>query len=311
MTANPAKYRAPHVSQVLKEPDHVYDDCAASVALMIAADWTLGEWLIQPDGDQWDVLALRNLVRKRIGDKDGGLTLHDVDDILHELDPGLPPLPRYAGQDLKPGQTLPASATLRLDRGELKALLMGGYSAAICGYLPGSRVGHVIKAAYGNAEGPIVNDPMVARKPGWNGDRWTWERLWAFTERKVDGDRFGTPDAIACAVVQVGAETREARAQRGSLVAAAKANERLQAQKRQTALATEERDTARTEARLAQQAADELRAALTATDAALTECRNAQPPDCTAAVTEAVRVEHDRLVAIVEQEAADLVARIR
>lgn len=67
--------------------------------------------------------------------------------------------------------------------------------------------------------------------------------------------------------------------------------------------------------RLAQQTADELRVALTDTQAALTACQNATPPDCTAAIAQATEAEHARVVAILEQEGpaliADLVGRIR
>jgi hypothetical protein len=58
---------------------------------------------------------------------------------------------------------------------------------------------------------------------------------------------------------------------------------------------------------LAQTAADELRTALSEAQAALTACQNATPPDCTTAVQQ----EHDRMVALVEAGAADLVAALR
>jgi len=313
MTATADRYDVPYVSQMLKEPDRTWDDCCASVTIMLGADWTLGEWLERDDGRERDPLLLRNLIRKRIGDTDGGLTLHDANDMLHELDPELPDLPRYGGQAAKPGQST-AGATLRLDRKELRALLINGHSAAICG-LSGT-VGHVIHASRANDTGPLIKDPLTRHQPGWNGERWTWARLWAFTEAERGGKRaYGSPDAIACAVVRIGAETAAERVERKSLVAAAKANQRLADQKAQTKLATDERDAARTEARLAQQTADELRVALTEAGRRITELENATPPDCTAAIAQATEAEHARMVALVESEAtelvADLVGRLR
>lgn len=55
----------------------------------------------------------------------------------------------------------------------------------------------------------------------------------------------------------------------------------LRDQRDQTRLATEERDAARTEAALLTDTVAELRTALTATEAALVECRNQPVPDCT------------------------------
>jgi hypothetical protein len=214
MAATVNLYRAPYTSEILAEPDRVYDDCAASVGIMLFADWTLGEWLIQRDGDQWNVLALRNVVRRKIKDPDGGLTLHDVNDIGHELDPDLPDLPRYGGQAAKPNQST-AGATLRLNRNELKELLQNGHSAAVCGLAPNG-VGHVIHVTDGKVQGVLAKDPLTRHTPGWKGERMSWDDLWRFTEAKgKDGTRsYGSPDAIACAVVKVGDETQEARTNR-------------------------------------------------------------------------------------------------
>jgi hypothetical protein len=60
---------------------------------------------------------------------------------------------------------------------------------------------------------------------------------------------------------------------------------------------------------------DRARADLRAAKERIAALEQGSQPDCTAAVAqaaaEATRIEHDRLVAIVEQETADLVARIR
>ena len=113
MTANATRYRPPYVSQILRDPDRIYTDCAAESGIMLAACWTLGEWTRRPDGSMRSLLELSEVLRKRIGDRVGGLTLHDVNDLLHELDPDLPDLPRYPGQDAKTGQST-KGANLRL-----------------------------------------------------------------------------------------------------------------------------------------------------------------------------------------------------
>jgi hypothetical protein len=354
MTATAAAYRAPYVSEILKETDGTINDCAVSTGIMLAGDWTLGEALTRPDGKPKDVLFLREWTRKQLGPgaQDGGLTLHDMNDLLQVLDPDLPPLPRYNGQELRKGQSA-AGANLRLTFDELKGMLQSGYSAALCGNPAGVKdpdspfrtkqgnddYPHVVRLTDGTKSGCRLFDPLTRKGRDWPGERVSWDEVRQFTEAKKPGtnDRqFGSTSAVACAVIKVGDETEAARISRKALVAAAKANQRLADQKAQTTLATEERDQARRELKtaqetatllqqaneriaaerdLAQQAADELRTALTATDAALTACRNATPPDCTMQVAQAVAAEHARIVAILEQEGpalfADLVGRIR
>lgn len=329
MTATAAAYRAPYVSEILRETDGTIDDCAVSTGIMLAGDWTLGEALTRPDGKPRDVLFLREWTRKQLGPgaQDGGLTLHDMNDLMHELDPELPPLPRYNGQALRPGQSS-AGATLRLTFEELKQAVQKGASAALCGNPSGVKdpnspfrtkqgsdaYPHVVRLTDGDSTGCRLYDPLTKKGTNWPGERVSWDDVRQFTEAKKPGTRdrqFGSVSAVACAVIVVGSETEAERERRKAFVAASKANLRLADQKAQTRLATEERDTARTEATLAQQAADELRTALTATQAALTECQNATPPDCTIPVRDATQAEHARMVALVEQGAADLVASIR
>jgi hypothetical protein len=288
MTATPAKYRTPYVSQMLAEPDRTYDDCAASTGIMLFNDWTLGEWSTRPDGKQRDLLLLRNTVRKRIGDTDGGLTLHDVNDIGHELDPDLPDLPRYNGQAAKPGQST-KGATLRLDRAELKALLMNGHSAAICG-LSGT-VGHVVHVTDGTAAGVLRKDPLTRKGENWAGDRITWSQLWAFTEADRNGKRqYGSPDAIACAVVKVGEQTEAARIERKAGTALERIARQRDAQKAQTALATDERDQARRELAASQKAYTSAMDALGKANADIDACK-AQTGDCHETMDRAIAAE--------------------
>jgi hypothetical protein len=288
MTATADRYRTPYVSQMLAEPDRTYDDCAASTGIMLFNDWTLGEWSIRPDGKQRDLLLLRNTVRKRIGDTDGGLTLHDVNDIGHELDPDLPDLPRYNGQAAKPGQST-AGATLRLDRWDLKALLMNGHSAAICGI--SGTVGHVVHVTDGTAAGVLRKDPLTRKGENWAGDRITWSQLWAFTEAERNGERaYGSPDAIACAVVKVGEQTEASRVERKAGLGITKLRTKLDAQKAQTTLATEERNQARRELAASQQAYQSAMDALAAANKALDECQ-ARPTDCSEETDRALMAE--------------------
>lgn len=313
MTATPARYLTPYVSQMLKEPDRTYDDCAAATGLMLGGDWTLGEILERPDGKERDVLTLRNIVRKRIGDTDGGLTLHDVNDILHELDPDLPDLWRYPGQKAKSGQST-AGATLRITWEQFRQYLQSGWSAALCGRTA-TGVGHVVHVTDGAKDGAVRRDPLTRNKPGWRGEKVPWSELRAFTERKDrNGDRYGSDDAIACALVKVGAETMAERARRAGEEARAKA--------------VRQRDAAVAEARLATTTVAELRTALTAANetvrtlqarvdgyiteraalqARIKELETMPVPDCVVAVN----AERGRVLDLLSDGIDELVASIR
>jgi hypothetical protein len=258
---------------MLQEPDRTYDDCAASTGLMIGGDWTLGEILLRPDGRQRDLPTLRNAVRKRIGDTDGGLTLHDMNDILHELDPDIADLWRYPGQTLKPGQSA-AGATLRITWAQFKDYLQKGWSAALCGRTP-TGVGHVVHVTDGDEEGATLRDPLTRNGINWRGRRVKWSELKEFTERGPD--RYGSVAMIACALVKVGDETGEERMRRKMQRAVAKAAEALAAQKAQTTLATEERDQARAE--------------VERLTVALAECDARPPADCAEETDRALTAE--------------------
>lgn len=303
MTATAAAYRAPYVSEILKETDGTINDCAVSTGIMLAGDWTLGEALTRPDGKPRDVLFLREWTRKQLGPgaQDGGLTLHDMNDLMHELDPDLPPLPRYNGQALRPGQSS-AGATLRLTFEELKKAVQNGASAALCGNPADVKnpdspfrtkqgsddYAHVVRITDGNATGCRLFDPLTRHGASWPGERVSWDDVRQFTEAKKPGtnDRqFGSPSALACAVIVVGSETQAEREKRKAFVAASKANLRLADQKAQTALATEERDQARRD--------------LAAANARIAELEAATTPDC--------NDETDRALAA-EQKVTDAIA---
>lgn len=296
MGATPDRYLTPYVSQMLSEPDRTYDDCAAATGLMLGGDWTLGEILLRPDGKQRDLPTLRNVVRKRIGDTDGGLTLHDVNDILHELDPDIADLWRYPGQKAKPGQSTDG-ATLRITWDQFKDHLQKGWSAALCGRTA-SGVGHVVHVTDGDKDGATLRDPLTRNGVNWRGVRTTWAKLREFTERGPD--RYGSPTMIACALVKVGDETEADRVRRKALVTAAKLNDRLAAQKAQTTLATEERDQARREVKTALDAYQATKAELATALADLAACESATPPDCSTAVADATKAEHARMVALMD-----------
>jgi hypothetical protein len=209
VTATIARYRPPFISQKRRDTPP-FDDCAIESGLMLLGSWTLGEGLLEDDGDTKPLHSLSDSLRQKIGDTSGGLTLADVDDALHVMDPALPPLPRYPGQNPPP---VP-SATLRLTWAQFRARIIDGHAAIILGYQPGATIGHAIFVARGNEAGPIVMDPWENRPIAWEGERWTWDRLRQFTERRVNGDRFGSADAIACAVVEIGSESTAARVAR-------------------------------------------------------------------------------------------------
>lgn len=299
MTASPAMYRSPFISQRRKDQPP-FEDCVLESSLMLLGSWTLGEGLVTADGDQRDLYGLSETLRRRIDKPAGGLTLADADEALHTIDPALPPLPRYAGQNPAPA----ASATLRLTFEEFRDLVIDGHAAIILGYQPGSTVGHAIHVSRGNPDGPIVMDPWERRPLAWEGERWTWKRLREFTERRVRGDRFGTPAAIACAVVRIGSETEAERAKRDA--------------DKDLARMTRQRDDARRTLTATSVDLFFARAQVSALDAALTgsqtreselEARIAElealpTPDCTVAVNaerarvlDAISEAHDEAVA--------------
>lgn len=308
MAATASKYRSPYVSELVAEPDRTIDDCTASGAISLAADWTLGEAVTRPDGTPMDVVYLRNALRRRIGIVEGGLTLHDANDLIHELDPDLPPLPRYPGQSLRPGQS-GDGATLRVTWEEFKAKVSAGYVGMLCGNPSGVKdpnsplrtkqnsddYPHVIHVSDGNATGALVKDPLTRHKPGWPGERVTWDDLRQFTEAKdAKGDRhFGSPTAIACALVPVGGETEAARVARKSLATIGRLNQKVSDQKAQTALATDERDQARRD--------------LATATARIAELEAMTIPDCTTPVT----AERGRVLDLISSGVDQLVAGLR
>jgi len=299
MAATASAYRAPYVSEILAEVDGSLNDCAVSTGIMLLGDWTLGEALTRPDGKPKDVLFLREWSRKQLGPgaQDGGLTLHDMDELMRAIDPAMPPLPRYGGQALRPGQTLPATALLRLTWQDLVKLLREGHSAALCGNPSGVKdtqsplrsvqgdddYPHVIHVTDGNATGAVVKDPLTRKKPGYPGVRVSWDDLRQFTEAKKDGDRqFGSPTSVACAVIRVGDETQANRQRREADKIINRKSEAIASLNGQVGLFKDERDQARRDLVatkeqlvLALEGATQLRADLAA-------CQAATPPDCAA-----------------------------
>lgn len=320
MTATIAAFRPRYYSEIIRETNG-YDDCALCSGLVLFEMATLREGVTKNDGGLFDTIRLRELRDEAGLRPDGPLRLNDIAQYLAFVSTkaGMDPAFRL---DYYPGHP---GGTLRLAWDEFRAKVSGAHVAILLGNPSAVRdpasplrtkqgnddYGHAIAVFDGGPNGATVYDALTRKGENWKGERVRWDDLRQFTEAKKGGDRlYGTPDAIACAVAAIGSETGEARAKRAALVAAAKANEKLQAQKAQTSLATEERDAARTEARLAQQTVEELRTALAASDEALKACRNAQAPDCTAAVAEATRVEHERMVALVEQGGHELVEEL-
>ena len=323
MPATAAKYRSPFVSEVLRETDGSIDDCATSSGLMLACDWTLGEFLVRPDGSTWNVLQLREVLRKKLGpdDKVGGLTLHDVSDALRAIDPELPPLPRYGGQELEKGQS-PDGATLRLTFEEWQAKIREGHVGLLCGIPAGvadpksplraltrfDGYSHVIWVGDGERDDALVKDPLHARRAGYKGERVSWRDLRQYTEARKGGSRaFGSPSAIACAVVPVGGETEAARVARKSLATIVRLNGKVADQRAQTQLAIEERNAARAEAKLAGEAADGLLTRLTAANARIKELEGLPAPDC----VQQVNAERMRVLDLLSGRFDEMVAEIR
>lgn len=310
MAATADRFQTPYVSQMLQEPDRTYDDCAAATGLMLGGDWTLGEILERPDGRERDLLTLRNVVRKRIGDTDGGLTLHDVNDILHELDPDIADLPRYPGQKAKPGQ-ITAGATLRVTWDQFRQYLQSGYSAALCGRTT-TGVGHVVHVTDGDAKGATLRDPLTRNGVNWKGRRASWSELREFTERKdKNGDRYGSPTMIACALVKVGDETEAERVERRAKRAAAVAKEKADRVVASLTTAKGAAEAALAEekaARLLAETALEIEVKRNQTLAdQLAACEALPTPDC----TEQLRVQRESLLSAVSGGVDALLSSLR
>ena len=292
MTATADKYVIPFTSEIRREADGGYNECTDASTVMIHAAWTLGESLELPDGSRRNPNDYRNTLRGKAGFSDaGGLTLHDANDMLHAIDPELPPLPRYAGQKLRPGQSSDG-AVLRLTFAQLKDAVKNGAAAMVCGNPIGvkdpnsafrrktrnDRFPHVAVIYRGTVGGATLLDPMANEGPGFKGEHVSWDEVQQYTEAKDEkGDRyFGSPTAVACAVIPVGAETEAARVGRKSLATIARLNQKVSDQRAQATLATDERDQARRELATAQ--------------ARIAELEGAGPADCHDAEDEVARL---------------------
>lgn len=322
MTATPSKYLIPYTSEMRREADGGFNECCDASAVMLGAAWTLGEILENGDGTRKNPNVFRNTLRGKAGFSEaGGLTLHDANDMLQAIDPELPPLPRYNGQRLRPGQSS-EGANLRLTFEALQERLRDGHVAMLCGDPAGvkdpkspfrtkarnDRYPHVVVIYRGDGKGATLLDPLTSQGPAWKGERVSWEDVRQFTEAKdAKGDReFGSKDAIACALVPIGAETEAARASRKSLATIARLNQKVADQREQTKLATDERDAARTEAKLATEASSGLRTQLSAAQARIKELEALPTPDCVVQVNaERMRVI-DRFVSGFDELAATL-----
>ena len=219
MPVDPLKYIPPYVSEINREVDGDLDDCALSAGIALAAVWTGGEILFKQDGTPRNVIDMREARVKALGPgkKAGGLTLPDVNQFLHWFDETLPDLPYYPFQK-------PYDGTLRLSFDQFWEKLQGPYAAILLGNPsrvknPASRLrtkqgnddyGHAIfvwKARNGKA---TVYDALTRNKPDWQGERIPKEELAQFASA------FGQPDAIGCAVIQIGSATKEARARQSA-----------------------------------------------------------------------------------------------
>lgn len=283
MSATAGQYDSPFISEVVKEVDGTYDDCAVASTLMLAYDATLGEIGVKADGTVRDVLAFREAARKVLGpDKaSGGLKLSDTAKMLHELDPDF-------HLDYYPGH----GGTLRLTFEEWKAAISSGSVSVLLGNPSGIKdpsnplctvqnnpdYAHAIWVGHGNEVGAIVKDPLKRKLAGYNGQRVAWPALRQFTEASKGGDRlFGSDAAIAVAVALIGSETQAARTERAEATTAKKLRDAVAAQKAQTALHADERDQARRDLATAQARVAELEAA--------------GPTDCSAEVDRALTAE--------------------
>jgi hypothetical protein len=316
LTATADKYVVPFTSEIRREADGGYNECTDASTVMAHAAWTLGESLELPDGSRRNPNDYRNALRGKAGFSEaGGLTLHDANDMLRAIDPELPPLPRYAGQELRKGQSS-EGATLRLTFDELKAQIIDGKVAMVCGNPIGVKDGqsafrrktrndrfpHVAVVYRGTQGGATLLDPMADEGPGFKGEHIDWDELRQYTEAKdPKGDRyFGSATAVACAVVPMGGQTQAARVAARSLGTIARLNDKVAAQKEQTTLTAGERDQAIRER-------DQARRDLAAAQKRIDELEAVGQPDCIAPVN----AERMRVLDLLSGRFDELVAEVR
>ena len=116
-------YRSPFITET-NEPALI--DCQICAGLMLVAEWTTGEAILDRHGNTLDAVGLKRL-RERIrvlsGDTDGGASLEDLARGIARRFPDLPSLPRT---------TAPIDP-LRLSFDELWARLESGHCAVLDG----------------------------------------------------------------------------------------------------------------------------------------------------------------------------------
>jgi hypothetical protein len=116
-------YRTPFITET-DEP--AFTDCQFAAGLMLVAEWTAGEAILDRHGNTLDSVGIRYL-RERIrvlsGDTEGGASLEDLAQGIARRFPDLPPLHRT---------TAPVDP-LRLSFDELWATLQAGHCAVLDG----------------------------------------------------------------------------------------------------------------------------------------------------------------------------------
>ena len=301
MTATADKYVPRFYSEVVKEVGSP-DDCIICASLELYDAATLGEGVTRDDGTLINTIVLRELRDEAGLRANGPLRLDDAARYLAFVSRKVGMEPPF-DLDYYPGH----GGSLRVTWDGFQSRIRNGHVAVLLGNPIGVKdatsplrtaqnnddYAHAIAVMDGRADDARVFDALRRRQPGYTGQRVKWADLLQFTSAK--GWAFGSPTTIACAIARIGSETQAARADRDRLAAVARLNERVASQKAQTALATEERDAARTEARLATEAASGLRTQLTAAQARVKELEALPAPDCAAQVT----AERVRLLALV------------
>lgn len=219
MPAEARDFIPTYVSEIIKETDGDLDDCMVCAAISLADAWTLGEFLTRSDGDKRNVINLREKRAKALGPSKavGGLTLADAERYLQAIDPDIPNLPRYPGH----------GGSQRYTFEEFWDLISDGHAAILLGNP--SRVKdprsplrtkqgnddypHAIFVYRGRPTVARVYDALTRHGPDWRGEDVEREDLRQFSTA------FGTPGAIGCSVVRIGAATRAARERNAKEVA--------------------------------------------------------------------------------------------
>ena len=222
MTASLTAYMPRFYSEVIKEAGSP-DDCTICSGLALFDAATLGEGVTRNNGRLFGTIRLRELRDEAGLAPNGDVRLDELDRYLGFLSRRAGLVPKFK-LDFYPGN----GGTLRLTFQQFKAKVRQGHIAILLGRPDGVKdpqsplrtiqasdnFDHAIAVMRGDANGATIYDPLNRKDEDFEGVRCSWTDMRQFTEATKPGTndrKFGTPDAIGCAVAKIGSATLAAR----------------------------------------------------------------------------------------------------